>query len=213
MMSEAARLDEIWSQLPSQRRLEPAVLEFALDAVRKARPRSSGERVRVLDLGCGDGRVTAELARAGAQVTGVDPSRVAIERARKTHRELDYLVVSADEGLPFADVSFDAVVCLNVLEHVVDTQRLVSEARRVLVPGGILSIAVPFHGVFKNVFVALHSFERHHDPLEPVLRFYTKRSLARLLRDFGFEHTWLRAAGGLPLLRETLLAQAQRGSP
>jgi SAM-dependent methyltransferase len=204
--------DEIWGHVPSERRLEPAALELALETVRKVNPGTGGKPVRVLDLGCGDGRVAAELVRAGAQVTGVDPSRVALERARASYPELDFAAVSQDGGLPFADVSFDVVVCLNVLQHVADTQRLLSEARRVLAPRGLLSVAVPFHGIFKNVLIALRSFESHHDPLEPVLRFYTKRSLARLLSDFGFEHARLRSAGGLPLLRETLLAHAQRGS-
>ena len=72
---------------------------------------------------------------------------------------------------------------------------------------------MPYHGILKNVLVALRSFERHHDPLEPVLRFYTRRSLGRLLRDFGFDEVRLTAAGGLPHLRETLLARARRGAP
>jgi ubiquinone/menaquinone biosynthesis C-methylase UbiE len=210
MMGDNAA-DDIWSRVPSDRPLDLAALRLALDAVEDAK--SGGRAVRVLDLGCGDGRVAAELARTGAHVTGVDLSRAAIERARATHPELEFVVSSADEGLPFADAAFDAVVCLHVLEHVSDTQRFISEARRVLAPAGRLSVAVPFHGVFKNLLVALRSFEHDHDPLEPVLRFYTKRSLGRLLDDFGFEHIRLSAAGGLPLLRETLLAQARRGSP
>jgi 2-polyprenyl-6-hydroxyphenyl methylase/3-demethylubiquinone-9 3-methyltransferase len=155
--------------------------------------------------------VTVELASAGAQVTGVDTSRVAVERARTSHPELEFTVVSADEALPFADAAFDAVVCLHVLEHVADTQHLLSEARRVLAPGGRLAVSVPFHGRIKNLLVALRSFEHHHDPLQPVLRFYTRRSLARLLDEFGFEQVWVAGAGGVPLLRETLLARARRG--
>jgi hypothetical protein len=59
--------------------------------------------------------------------------------------------------------------------------------------------------------IALGSFERHHDPLEPVLRFYTARSLGRLLSDFGFEDVRVSGAGGIPLMRRTLLARARRG--
>jgi 2-polyprenyl-6-hydroxyphenyl methylase/3-demethylubiquinone-9 3-methyltransferase len=155
--------------------------------------------------------VTAELARVGAEVSGVDISRVAVERARAANPELEFGVVSADEALPFADAAFDAVVCLHVLEHVADTQHLLSEARRVLAPRGRLGVSVPFHGRIKNLLVALRSFEHHHDPLQPVLRFYTRRSLARLLDEFGFEQVRVGAAGGVPVLRETLLARAQRG--
>jgi 2-polyprenyl-6-hydroxyphenyl methylase/3-demethylubiquinone-9 3-methyltransferase len=167
----------------------------------------------VLDLGCGDGAVTAELAADGARVTGVDVSPVAIERARAAHPQIAFETVASDEPLPFGDAAFDAVVCLNVLEHVADTQHFLSEARRVLAPAGLLGLTVPFHGVVKNVLVALRSFERHHDPLEPVLRFYTRRSLARLLDEFGFDQVRVTAAGGLPCLRETLLARGRRGAP
>jgi hypothetical protein len=81
----------------------------------------------------------------------------------------------------------------------------------VLVPRGLLALAVPFHGRVKNVAIALGSFERHHDPLEPVVRFYTRRSLADLLGAFGFAEIEVEArGGGLPLLRETLVARAQR---
>jgi SAM-dependent methyltransferase len=164
----------------------------------------------VLDLGCGDGRLTARLAETGARVTGVDRSRIALERAREAHPELELAAPSPDGGLPFADGWFDVVVCINVLEHVADTQRFLSELRRVLAPAGFLALAVPWHGTLKNVLIALGSFERHHDPLEPVLRFYTRRSLGRLLSEFGFEDVRLRGAGGVPLLRRTLLARARR---
>jgi SAM-dependent methyltransferase len=205
-------VDEIWGQVPSDRPLDPAAVHFALDTVRSAKPPVDGP-VRVLDLGCGDGRVTAELAGTGARVTGADPSSVALERASAAHPELEFTLTAPDGVLPFADASFDAIVCLNVLQHVADTQKLMSEARRVHAPAGLLAVAVPFHGVIKNLAIALGSFERHHDPLEPVLRFYTKRSLTELLEQFGFEDVRLETIGGLPLVRETLLARTRRGGP
>jgi 2-polyprenyl-6-hydroxyphenyl methylase/3-demethylubiquinone-9 3-methyltransferase len=202
--------DEIWLALPERRRLDPLVLEFALDTARMAG--TPGAPTRVLDLGCGDGGLAARLAAAGAEVTGLDPSREALARARKAHPDLKLAAPGPGGTLPFADSSFDAVVCMNVLQHVADTQLLLSEMRRVLVPAGHLAAAVPWHGVIKNLLIALRSFERHHDPLEPVLRFYTPGSLRALLRAFGFEEIEVRGAGGGPLVRETLLAQARRSS-
>ena len=169
--------------------------------------------MRALDLGCGIGQVTAALADLGANAVGVDISEVALERARAAHPALEFKAPSPEGRLPFADAVFDAVVCLHVLQHVADTQLFLSEARRVLKPAGRLAVAVPWHGRIKNVVIALGFFERYHDPLEPVLRFYTQRSLAEALGAFGFERVRTRAAGGLPLFRETLLASALRGSP
>jgi ubiquinone/menaquinone biosynthesis C-methylase UbiE len=204
--------DEIWQQVPSDRPIDPAAVDFARETVRSAKPPVDG-KVRVLDLGCGDGRVTAQLAYAGTRITGADPSSVALERARAAHDGIEFKATSPDGALPFADNSFDAVVCLNVLQHVADTQRLLSETRRVLAPAGLVAVAVPFHGVLKNLAITLGSFERHHDPLEPVLRFYTKRSLMELLEQFGFYDVRLETTGGFPLVRETLLARTRRGGP
>jgi SAM-dependent methyltransferase len=170
----------------------------------------AGEHPRVLDLGCGDGRISGELAAAGAQVTGVDASEVALERARAAHPDIHFVRPAEDGSLPFEDGSFDAIVAVNLLEHVADTQRLMSEARRVLSPRAVIAIAVPFHGRLQAAWDALISFERRHDPLEPTLRFYTRRSLAALLAQFGYGEVELGAAGGVPLRRRTLLARARR---
>ena len=170
-----------------------------------------GERLgRVLDLGCGDGTFASRLTTLGAQVTGLDPAPTALSRARAAHPQLDFVAPAADGGLPFPDASFDTVVCVNVLQHVADTQSLLSEARRVLAANGLLAVAVPFHGRLVNVLRALRSFERHHDPLGPELRFYTARSLRAVLDDFGFEQVKVEACGGPPMLRETLVALARR---
>jgi SAM-dependent methyltransferase len=196
-------LDDIWSGVPSDRPVDRAAYDFAIRAV-------GGRDRRVLDLGCGDGRLAGELAAGGAEVSGTDPSEVALERARAANPGIGFSRVEPDGRLPFDDGAFDGVACVHVLEHVADTQALMSEARRVLRPGGAIAVTVPFHGRLKSLLIALGSFESHYDPLEPVLRFYTRRSLTHLLDLFGFEDVRSRGAGGPPLLRETLLAGARR---
>jgi 2-polyprenyl-6-hydroxyphenyl methylase/3-demethylubiquinone-9 3-methyltransferase len=93
----------------------------------------------VLDLGCAGGFMAEALARRGAVVTGIDPAAGAIAAAR-AHAAAEGLAirydVGAGEALPYADGAFDAVVCVDVLEHVEDLGRVLAEARRVLRPGG-----------------------------------------------------------------------------
>jgi len=94
----------------------------------------------VLDLGCGGGFMSEELARKGARVIGVDPSEAAI-RAAQAHAEsekleIDYKVGNG-ESLPLADHCVDCVVCVDVLEHVADLDRVLDEVQRVLKPGGV----------------------------------------------------------------------------
>jgi ubiquinone/menaquinone biosynthesis C-methylase UbiE len=201
--------DEIWRQLPHEHRA-PEAHEHVLQALETRLHDAGRGEGRLLDLGCGNGALAGRLAARGALVTGVDPSRTAIERAREAHPELSFDLVSANGRLPVADASFDVVTCVHVLEHVADTQTLMSEVRRVLVSGGLLVATVPFHGRVQGALTALTSFERRFDPLQPVLRFYTARSLRALLEAFAFERVETEARGGAPLFRRTLLALARR---
>jgi SAM-dependent methyltransferase len=193
--------------VPADRPLDQAALAWALETVALA-----GDHPRVLDLGCGDGRIAGALAAAGARVVGVDPSPRALERARAAHPGLTFEPPAGDGSLPFADGAFEVVICINVLEHVADTQRLMSEARRVLRPDGWLAAAVPYNGRIAAFASALTSFERRHDPLDPTIRFYTRRSLRALLDQFGYGDVAVAGAGGLPFFRRALFARARRSS-
>ena len=94
----------------------------------------------VLDLGCAGGFMAEAMALRGANVTGIDPAKGAIEAARR-HAATEGLRIGYDvgvgEALPYADASFDAVVCVDVLEHVADLGKVLAEVARVLRPGGL----------------------------------------------------------------------------
>lgn len=94
---------------------------------------------RVLDLGCGGGFMAEALSDEGAQVTGVDPAADALAAARahaeQTGKSISYLQ-GVGEAIPVDDNSQDAVVCVDVLEHVSDLDTVLEEVARVLVPGG-----------------------------------------------------------------------------
>ena len=94
----------------------------------------------VLDLGCAGGFMAEALAKRGAQVTGIDPASDAITAARQ-HAQADGLRIAYDvgvgEALPYDAAGFDAVVCVDVLEHVTDLQKVMFEVARVLRPGGL----------------------------------------------------------------------------
>lgn len=94
-----------------------------------------------LDQGCGEGRVSRELAARGHRVTGVDISPAMIEAAREVDPAGAYLVADAAD-MPFRDDSFDLVVAYNVLMDVTDVSGAVCEAARVLAPGGRMCVAI-----------------------------------------------------------------------
>ena len=101
----------------------------------------AGEQ-RVLDAGCGGGRLTVALAEAGAEVTGVDTNAgqltEAQRRADEAGVELTLLEADFNRPLPFADAAFDAVTSRLALMAAADPVATLQELRRVLEPGGRL---------------------------------------------------------------------------
>lgn len=94
----------------------------------------------VLDLGCAGGFMAEAMALRGANVTGIDPAADAIEAARRHARASNLRIgydVGIGEALPYDAAAFDAVVCVDVLEHVSDLNRVLAEVARTLRPGGL----------------------------------------------------------------------------
>jgi SAM-dependent methyltransferase len=176
--------DELWELVPLDPGPPPAhLLEFV---------RGLGRVGRALDLGCGDGRLTAELD--AAELTAADVSRVALDRARERLPGVALVELEPDAPLPFGDGSFELVLAAETAEHVRDLQLFLSEVRRVLVPGGELALTTP----------ASAPLVRPGNPLSPHLRRFTRGSLRSVLGELGFEVVELRRRSG------TLLARGRR---
>jgi O-antigen biosynthesis protein len=106
---------------------------------------------RVLDAGCGVGYGSVLLSASGAaEVTGVDISEAAVEQSARSAAGSASFVVGDLAALPFADDSFDVVVCFETIEHVPDQERALDELRRVLAPNGLLAISSPNRDVYQE---------------------------------------------------------------
>ena len=146
----------------------------------------------VLDVGCGDGaRYGARLHDSGLTVHGVDISSVAVAEARK--RGIDARVACLDSGLPYPDASFDAVICLEVLEHLVNPEAVAREIRRVLKPGGHAALAVwdtRERNIWAQIPTAALVELGHAEPPDPDVpgpfSLAEDGRLAELLDDAGF---------------------------
>jgi 2-polyprenyl-3-methyl-5-hydroxy-6-metoxy-1,4-benzoquinol methylase len=168
--------------------------------------------VRILDIGCGEGHFAEILVRAGAEVVACDVAEEPLRRARATHPGLDLRLVEADRSLPFEDAGFDIVWAGDTIEHVLDTAPWFSEVRRVLASGGLILLSTPDHGLLARLRLALseRAFAAHFDPRSDHVRFYTSRTIAELLNDFGFAEVTVVRRGRAPGARHTLLTSARR---
>lgn len=161
----------------------------------------------VLDLGCGGGFMAEALAARGARVSGLDPAEQAIAAARR-HAEhsghaIDYRV-GHGESLPWPDGCFDAVVCVDVLEHVADLERVLAEIARVLRPQGWFLFDTINRTAFARLMVVTMG-ERvlgllprgTHDPA----LFISPRELNAKLSGLGFQVGRMQGLGPTGLTR------------
>lgn len=107
-------------------------------------PGLQGGGCRILDLGCGQGQLTAaiKVAFPQAEVSGLDCSLTAIREARTNVCDVDFVLADAYSP-PYPQGYFDVVLALNIWEHVPDPLRLLKAAARVLKPTGSIIISTP----------------------------------------------------------------------
>jgi len=155
---------------------------------------------RIVDVGCGDGSATHLVKELDARdtVIGVDWSATALAQARTR----GLLVVQGgveSAGLPLPDACADVVIMSELIEHLVDTDAAVDEARRVLRPGGVLLLSTPNLAAWFNrglvglgiqpVFseVSLRGiYGRPGHEVVGHLRLFTRRALVEFLTARGF---------------------------
>jgi ubiquinone/menaquinone biosynthesis C-methylase UbiE len=162
--------------------------------------------MRVLDLCCGTGLVTAAAAARGARPVGLDFSSAMLAEARRAHPQLQFEQSDA-EALPYADKNFAAVVSNFGMHHLPSPQKAVAEAFRVLSPGGRVAFttwATPAENIaWRLLFNAIRD---HGDPDAAKTppsggNLGTTDAVLRLLREAGFAD-----ARPEPIRREWLVA-------
>jgi 2-polyprenyl-3-methyl-5-hydroxy-6-metoxy-1,4-benzoquinol methylase len=169
---------------------------------------------RVLDVGCGNGYVARQLLQSGYDVMGLDASTEGIERAKAFYPDRFFLHEVGRPDLPrgFPTEPFDILISLEVIEHVYDPRGFVGFCRRALKPGGTLILSTPYHSYFKNLVLAVTGkMDAHFTALwdSGHIKFWSRRTLTRLLSEKGFAVTDFKGAGRVPYLWKTMLIAAR----
>ncbi|HXR64251.1 MAG TPA: bifunctional 2-polyprenyl-6-hydroxyphenol methylase/3-demethylubiquinol 3-O-methyltransferase UbiG [Rudaea sp.] len=163
---------------------------------------------RVLDVGCGGGILSEALARAGANVVGIDLAPRVLDVARlhlhESGQHVDYREISAEALAAEMPAVFDAVTCMEMLEHVPDPGSVIEACAMLLRPGGRLFLStlnrtpLAFAAAIAGAEYALNLLPRgtHH-----YAQFIRPSELAAALRGAGFELEDLSGLSYNPLSR------------
>lgn len=164
---------------------------------------------RFLDIGCGAGTLCHAVKDRFKDIYGVDISENALDIAKKYCTNTSKVNLNV-ERLPFEDGYFDAVACLDVIEHLFDPVCLLEEIGRVLKNDGVLVISAPnirywrhlSSLVIKGRFPKTSSDSRHYDGGH--LHYFTFKDLDEMLKYHGFSTVKRRGVFGRDMFMEIL---------
>ncbi|MDD5415770.1 MAG: class I SAM-dependent methyltransferase [Candidatus Daviesbacteria bacterium] len=149
---------------------------------------------RVLDAGCGQGDFALHIATMAnvRQVDGIDLSQTAIKKCIQRAKENRLsnkakFKTGSIINLPFKDKTFDSIFAFEIVEHIVDTEKMFQELNRILKMGGFLGITTVDFNLLKRIVISLLYFETYFDPTTPHIRFFTKNTLRKILEKNGFK--------------------------
>lgn len=163
----------------------------------------------ILDLGCGNGAFTALLASKGFEVTGCDMSKTGIELAKEQYSNISWFEQNLQQPLPNEyKEKFDAILSIEVIEHLFLPRKLIKNASFALKPKGLFIITTPYHGYLKNLALALtNQFDNHWHPLRDFghIKFFSKRTVIALLEEFNFKNIQYTTIGRIPPLARSMI--------
>lgn len=130
-------VSQIWwdpkGEMGTLHTINPLRTKYIMDGITQPAP-------RMLDVGCGGGILSEALAEAGADVTGIDLSQLSLEVAAKHAQtrgiKVDYQYQSVEELAKAQPASFDAITCMEMMEHVPEPANIVAACAKLLKPGG-----------------------------------------------------------------------------
>lgn len=155
---------------------------------------------RVLDAGCGDGNFAASLAACGYEMYGLEMSESGV-RIAQSRNVGTFQIGSVYEPLtsPFTGIgSFDAIIAVEVVEHLYSPRIFANGAYEALRPGGLLIVTTPYWGYLKNVALAISGrLDRSLTALWDGghIKHWSRKTLTMLMEEQGFKVIGFEGAG------------------
>jgi 2-polyprenyl-3-methyl-5-hydroxy-6-metoxy-1,4-benzoquinol methylase len=173
---------------------------------------SHTKKLKVLDLGCGNGSLSHYIAQVGYEVVGVEDSASGVQIAAQNSPDCRFIHASIYD-LPYTQLehSFDVVIAVEVIEHLIYPRELLRAAKRCLKPEGKLILTTPYHGYLKNLLLALSGkMDQHFTVLWDGghIKFFSVATLSRLLKEEGFDSLQFKFTGRSPYLWKSMLCSA-----
>jgi 2-polyprenyl-3-methyl-5-hydroxy-6-metoxy-1,4-benzoquinol methylase len=173
----------------------------------------SQKKLRVLDLGCGNGSLSHAIAEHGCEVVGIDTSAPGIAISRQSFPQCQFIQADIYD-LPDIDLlhSFDVVLAIEVIEHLLYPKELAKTAKKCLKPGGRLILSTPYHGYFKNLALAITGkMDNHFTVLwdNGHVKFFSVATITKLLEIEGYTDIEFRFAGRFPYLWKSMLCSGK----
>ena len=170
---------------------------------------------RVLDVRCGNGFLMTHFLEKGCTVVGIDLSQEGISFARATYPSGRFELLPADDRILHLldEEPSDVVVGTEVVEHLHAPREFARGCFAALKPGVRFVCSTPYHGYLKNLLICIFNrFDTHFDPLWDGghIKFWTLRTLHRLLAEAGFWNVRFSGAGRVPFLWKSIVAVAQK---
>jgi len=167
-------------------------------------------KAAVLDMGCGNGSLTAAWAHPGWCVYGVDASESAVRNATGAYPSISFSCapIGPELAQTYGAGSFDAVLCAEVIEHMYLPRILAKCAFDLLRPGGILVVTTPYNGYMKSLALALSgNMDRHWTVLWDGghIKFWSWKTIRSLLEEAGFCDLEFHGAGRMPFLWKSMV--------
>ena len=169
----------------------------------------------VADVGCGNGSLLAKLGKPAWEMHGLEVSESGINQGIANYPQIQFHLADMTQNvdLPLLAGKCDVVMSTEVIEHVLLPRMFAKNCFALLKPGGTLIVSTPYHGYLKNlVLAASGTLDAHFTALwdHGHIKFWSRRTLIRLLQESGFRVTEFRGTGRMPFLWKSMILVATK---